>query len=165
MKLGKKIGIGLGVFGIASMAVAGGIKLYKEYKKKDEEEVEDIILEAPIERLESLEEMYKSSKELEVEEESKTDVVPLILFSAGAIACFGAAYLLCCRKDEDENSKADIEDFEVDNEDEKVGDAGKGEVEEENDFQSALSKTTGKLEEIHLEDNTAELLYGKKLYK
>lgn len=160
MKLGKKIGIGLGVFGVASIVVAGGIKLYKECKKKDEE-IEDVILEeTPAERLENLE-----MEELEVEEESKTDVVPLILFSTGAIACFGAAYLLCCRKDEDENFKADMEDFEVDDEDEKVGDAGKGEVEEENDFQSALSKTTGKLEEIHLEDNTAELLYGKKLYK
>lgn len=174
MKLRKKIGIGLGIIGIVSVGLGAGLQVYKECKKKNED-IEDISFEeTPSERLENLEEeldeqMENSDNKLI----NKKDLVPFAMFSVGAVACFSAAYLLCCgdtkdnnEDNEDNEEKLNIEEFETDKEAEKVGDVEKGEEKEEFDFESALSKSTGKLEEIPLKDNTAELLYGKNnMYK
>ncbi len=178
MKLRKKIGIGLGIIGALSVAVGAGLQVYKN-KKKDED-IEDISFEetseeTPSERLENL-----ATEELDEEVESsdnKKDLIPFALFSVGAVASFGAAYFLCCGtknskdKIEEDEINEEIETNEIDEEVEKVGDVEKGEEkekekdkeeeeEEEFDFESALSKTTGRLEEMPLRDNTAELLYG-----
>ena len=188
MKLRKKIGIGLGIIGIVSVGLGAGLQVYKECKKKNED-IEDISFEeTPSERLENLEELTKEEldeqieiRKMELEDQleqmensdnkliNKKDLVPFAMFSVGAVACFGAAYLLCCggtKDNEDNEEKLNIEEFETDKKAEKVGDVEKGEEKEEFDFESALSKSTGKLEEIPLKDNTAELLYGKNnMYK
>lgn len=189
MKLRKKIGIGLGIIGMVSVGLGAGLQAYKEYKKKNED-IEDISFEeTPSERLENLENLTTEelneqieTRKMELEEQTeqmensnnklinKKDLVPFALFSVGTVACFGAAYLLCrgdIKEDKDKiEEKLNIEEFETDKEVEKVGDVEKGEEKEEFDFESALSKSTGKLEEIPLKDNTAELLYGKNnMYK